>query len=79
MTVSKAIALWKVNSGVVPIEKQLDHNYKSVVLTQFVSSLERQVSNQKMLGFLAMEEHCAAEMKVKRVEKKSVIDYYEGL
>lgn len=41
MTVAKAIALWKINSGVMGIEGQLDNNYRNITLRNLAFILNR--------------------------------------
>ena len=59
MTVKKAIAIWKYNSGVHGINEMLDNNYKDVTLHRFALTLKKHVQNQNMLSFLAVQEYAS--------------------
>jgi hypothetical protein len=41
MTVAKAIALWKMNSGVITIDGELDLQYKKVAINKMVLTLSK--------------------------------------
>mmetsp|Transcript_811 Transcript_811/g.1033 ORF Transcript_811/g.1033 Transcript_811/m.1033 type:complete len:124 (+) Transcript_811:129-500(+) len=51
MTVPKAVALWKHNSGVVTIDGALDLTFREQTINKFMALLKREVRLQKMLTF----------------------------
>jgi hypothetical protein len=65
MTVAKAIALWKANSGVCGIEGQLEAQHKTVSLARMAENISKHIHFQKLLGVMAMQEHHASLTKKK--------------
>lgn len=54
MTIGKAIALWKINSGVQGIEGDLDQSYKNLNILKLVQILDKHVFRQNLLSYLAI-------------------------
>lgn len=61
MTVSKAIAIWKANSGVVGLTGELDNAHKVVRLHTMVLILSHQVDIQQMVTYNCLLEHTEAQ------------------
>jgi len=56
MSVPKALALWKHNSGVVTIDGALELSYRDQALNRFAALLKREVKQQRMLTFFELVE-----------------------
>lgn len=55
MTVQKAVAIWKQNSGVKGIDGLLEHKYRNFTLIRLSEILTRQVKIQNMLSFMGIK------------------------
>lgn len=77
MTVSKAIAIWKVNSEVQGIESQINSNYRDLCLQKLVLTIRKTIHNQKLVGLLAIQEHSESILKVKTVNRNKIINFYK--
>jgi hypothetical protein len=55
MTLSKALALWKNNTGVMDIDGALDNQYRNLTLLKFQTILSGHIKTVNMLTFKQIE------------------------
>ena len=77
MTLTKALALWKVNSEIQGIDGQLEHLYRDLTLAKLASLLGKHVQGQKMLAFMSLEQQIYEEVRPPNVSSSDIINFYK--
>lgn len=77
MTVSKALALWKVNSEVQGIDRQMESSYKDIVVSRFTHILHKSLICQKLVCLLSIFEHAESSKVQRKTRKARTYSFYK--